>query len=151
MKTAGARRWTVAAAAGLALLALPLCAQTSRVFRDGNAWVEETTGILPSGREFRATTDMGALQVKGSGTQVSYVVRKRSMADSEEAARKQFEQFRITAGKLGEVVILEGRVVGRNINRLTADFVVQIPRLAARKSLDRHDRTSNKPDGSGQH
>ena len=50
----------------------------SRVFRDGNGWVEETTGILPPGREFRALTDLGALQVQGTASQVSYVVRKRS-------------------------------------------------------------------------
>ena len=65
----------------LMAVAIPLCAQTPRVFRDGNSWVEETTGTLPAGREFRAFTDMGSVQVQGSGTQVSYVVRKRSYAN----------------------------------------------------------------------
>jgi hypothetical protein len=136
MKTASLRRWRVAAAAGLALITAPLWAQTSRVFREGNTWVEETTGTLPPGREFRALTDMGALQVQGSGTQVSYVVRKRSTEATEQAARKQFEQFRITASKLGEAVIIEGRAMGRNLNRLAADFVVQIPRLTPTVKAD---------------
>jgi hypothetical protein len=56
-------------------------------------------------------------------------VRKRSTASTEGEARKQFEQLRITASKLGDAVILEGRTMGRNLNRLAAEFVVQIPRL----------------------
>ena len=70
------------------------------------------------------------MQVQGSGsTQVSYVVRKRSSESTEQAARKEFEQLRITASKLGDVVVLEGRAVSRNVTRMAADFVVQIPRL----------------------
>jgi hypothetical protein len=107
----------------------PLWAQSSRVFREGNTWVEETTGALPAGREFRALTDLGSLQVQGNATQVTYVVKKRSTEATEEAARRQFEQLRITASKMGDAVVLEGRVMGKNINRLAADFVVQIPRL----------------------
>jgi hypothetical protein len=122
-------RRNVAAAAIVTMLGVPLWAQTARVFRDGNVWVEETTGTLPAAREFRALTDMGSLQVQGSATQVTYVVRKRSSADSEAAARKQFEQLRITASKIGDVVVLEGHVMGRSVNRLAADFAVQIPRL----------------------
>ena len=109
-------------------LSLPLCAQQSRVFRDGNSWVEETTGTLPAGREFREFTDLGSVQVQGNAAQMSYVVRKRSFADSEAAARRQFEQLRISANKSGEGVVLEGRLGGRNVNQMTADFVVQIPR-----------------------
>jgi DUF4097 and DUF4098 domain-containing protein YvlB len=109
------------------VLAIPLCAQT-RVFRDGNSWIEETTGSLPAGREFRAFTEIGSFQVQGSATQVSYVVRKRSFADSEEAARRQFEQLRFSASKAGDAVVLEGQLTGRNHNRLTADIAVQIPR-----------------------
>jgi DUF4097 and DUF4098 domain-containing protein YvlB len=110
-------------------LAVPLWAQSARVFRDGNTWVEETTGTLPPGHEFRTFTDLGSLQVQGNASQVTYVVRKRSNAGSEDAARRQFEQLRITATKVGDLVVLEGRLVGRNVNRMAADFMVQIPRL----------------------
>ena len=123
------RRGSILAIALAALLAAPLWAQTSRVYRDGDVWVEETTGTLPAGREFRALTDMGSLEVQGNATQVQYVVRKHSNAASEDAARKQFEQLRITATKVGDAVVLEGRVIGRDVNRLAADFAVQIPRL----------------------
>ena len=124
-----ARRWKILAAAGLTLLTAPIWAQSSKVYRDGAMWVEETTGTLPAGREFRAQTDIGSLQVQGTASQVTYVVRKRCTADTEEAARKQFDQLRVTATKVGDAVVLEGRVLSRNINRLAAEFAVQIPRL----------------------
>jgi len=129
LRMAGKGRRKVVAAAVLTMLAAPLWAQSSRVFREGNSWVEETTGTLPAGREFRALTDLGSLQVQGSAAQVTYVVRKRSTADTEEAARKQFGQLRITASKIGDAVVLEGRFMGRSVNRVAADFAVQIPRL----------------------
>jgi hypothetical protein len=62
--------------------AVPLWAQQSKVYREGNAWIEETTGTMPPGREFRVNTDMGSVQVQGNSPQVSYVIRKRSFAAS---------------------------------------------------------------------
>ncbi len=115
---------------------LPLWAQNSRVFRDGNSWVEETTGTLPAGREFRAQTPIGSFQVQGTAAQVSYVVRKRCYADTEEAARKQFQQLKFTATKAGDVVTMEGRLMGRNLGRLSADIAVQIPRLTQVVKVD---------------
>jgi len=101
------RRGQVVAAVVLLMLAAPLWAQSSRVFREGNTWVEETTGTLPAGHEFRALTDLGSLQVQGTATQVTYVVRKRSMAESEQTARKQFEQLHVTASKVGDAVAVK--------------------------------------------
>ncbi len=123
------RRWKLTVAASLVVLTVPALAQSSRVFRDGDAWVEETTGTLPPGHEFRAQTDLGSVQVQGDASQVTYVVRKRSTENTEAAARRQFDQLRVTARRVGDAVVLEGRVMGRNMNRMAADFVVQIPRL----------------------
>ncbi len=128
IEAARGRWWSNSVWALMVALAIPLCAQNSRVFREGNSWVEETTGSLPAGREFRAFTELGSFHVQGNAAQVSYVVRKRSFADTEEAARKQFEQLRISASKTGDTVVMDGRLLGRNYNRLTADIAVQIPR-----------------------
>ena len=136
--TAWVRRWKIAVAAGLVAVTLPALAQTSKVFRDGNAWVEETTGTLPPGREFRALTDLGSVDVQGNASQVTYVVRKRSNESTEALARKQFEQLRITASKVGDAVVLEGRMMGRDVNRMAADFVVQIPRLTQMVKAETH-------------
>ena len=128
-EAAGGRRWSTSALALLMAVAIPLCAQTSRVFREGNSWVEETTGSLPAGRELRAFTDLGSVQVVGNAAQVSYVVRKRSFAANEELARRQFAQLRFAANKAGDSVVLEGRLTGHNLDRLTANIAVQVPRL----------------------
>ena len=121
------RRWMVAAAT--LALAAPLWAQAPKIVRDGDFWVEETTGTLSAGHEFRSVVDIGSLLVEGNSSQISYVVRKRARASSEEEARRQFEQLRISATKVGDAVILEGRLLSRSVNRLSADIVVEIPRM----------------------
>jgi DUF4097 and DUF4098 domain-containing protein YvlB len=127
-RATGSRK-SIAVAALLAMaVAIPVWAQQSRVYRDGNSWVEETTGTLPASRQVRITTDVGSVQVQGSSSRVTYVIRKRSYAPSEEAARRQFEQMRISAVKNGEGAFIEGRLANRNLSRFNAEFVVQIPR-----------------------
>ena len=46
----------------LATLAwLPLAAQSSKIYRDGNGWVEEISGTLPAARTVRVHTEMGSI------------------------------------------------------------------------------------------
>ncbi len=113
-------------------VALPVLAQQSRIYRDGNSWVEEITGTLPAARELHVTTDLGSVQVQGNSPHVSYIIRKRSYAPSQEAARRQFEQLRISSGKNGDSDILEGKLASKNLQQFGAEFLVQVPRdLAA--------------------
>jgi DUF4097 and DUF4098 domain-containing protein YvlB len=107
---------------------LPVCAQQSRIYRDGNSWVEEITGTMPTAREMHVTTDLGSVQVQGNAPRVSYVIRKRSYAGSEKDARKQFEQFRISAVKAGDSDALEGKAGKKTLARFGAEFIVQVPR-----------------------
>jgi len=109
-------------------LAVPLVAQQSRVYRDGNSWVEEVTGNLPAGRELRVNTDLGSVQVQGNAPRLSYTIRKRSYAATEGAARKQFEQLRISAAKAGDSAVIEGKVLTRNLSRFGAEIILQVPR-----------------------
>ncbi len=127
-RAAGTSRWKAAMMLLAVAVAAPLWAQQSRVYREGNAWIEETTGTMPAGREVRVNTDMGSVQVQGNSPQVTYVIRKRSFASSEEGARRQFEQLRISVAKNAERDSIEGRLLGKNLNRFNADFVVQVPR-----------------------
>jgi hypothetical protein len=109
-------------------VAVPLWAQQSKVYREGNSWIEETTGTMPPGREVRVNTDLGSVQVQGKSQNVTYVIRKRCVAGSEEAARQQFQQLRISVVKTAERDSIEGRLLNRNLNRFNAEFVVQVPR-----------------------
>jgi hypothetical protein len=108
-------------------MAIPLWAQQSRTYRDGNSWVEEVTGSLPAAREIHVSTDLGSVQVQGNAPRVSYIIRKRSYASSEKAAQRQFEEMRISAGKYGEGDSIEGRTK-KNLQHFGVEFVVQVPR-----------------------
>ncbi len=115
-------------AVALLAIVVPLCAQQSRIYREGGAWIEETTGAMAPGREVHVNTDMGSVQVQGNSPQVTYMIRKRSFAPTEEAARRQFEQLHISVAKSAERNSIEGRLLGRNLNRFNAEFIVQVPR-----------------------
>ena len=115
------------AAVFLFSIALPLVAQQSRVYRDGNSWVEEIIGSMPAARELRVVTDLGSVQVQGNSSRVSYVIRKRSYAVNQEAARRQFEQLRVSAVKIGESDSIEGKLGKKNLARFGAEFIVQVP------------------------
>lgn len=107
---------------------LPLAAQQSRIYRDGNSWVEEITGTMPAARELRVFTDLGSVEVQGNSPHIAYVIRKRSYLPSQEAARRQFEQLRTSAIKIGESDTIEGKAAAKNLARLGAEFIVQVPR-----------------------
>jgi len=109
-------------------LALPLVAQQSRMYRDGNCWVEEITGAMPAARELRVNTDVGSVQVQGNAPRVSYVIRKRSYATAQPAARKQFEQMHISTMRAGDSDVVEGKLVSRNQLRFGVEFILQVPR-----------------------
>ncbi|MBZ5513005.1 MAG: DUF4097 domain-containing protein [Acidobacteriia bacterium] len=119
-------------AATIVIAALPVFAQTSnsssRIYRDGNAWVEEITGSMPAPASLRVNTDMGAITVQG-GTQndVTYTIRKRIHGGSEEAARRDLAGFGVSAAKRGDAAVIEGTTERRH-GRLSVEFHVQVPR-----------------------
>ncbi len=116
--------------ASLALLAIgvPLWAQAPRVYRDGNSWVEEVKGTLPPARELHVFTDIGSVQVQGNSPRITYLIRKRSYAPTEELARRQFDQFRVTDGKTGETDAIQGKITSKQLARFGTEFIVQTPR-----------------------
>jgi len=110
-------------------MAVPLAAQTGKVYRDGSYWVEEITGTLSGARSLRVRTDAGSVNVQGgSQTGFTYTVRKRVRAGSEESARRELSGFRITAGIRGATATIEGDAERRNYNNFSVDFTVNAPR-----------------------
>ena len=108
--------------------AVPALAQQSRMYREGNAWVEEVTGTIADARQLKVQTDVGSVQVQG-GTQneIQYVIKKRSYTGSEEDARRSFEHFKITATRRGDMAMFEGNSEGRS-HKFNADFNFTVPR-----------------------
>src|SRR5258708_6717986 len=106
---------------------LAAMAQSSapRVYRAGSEWVEETTGTMTAGKVVRVKTTAGSIKVQGGDqNNVTYVIRKRVRARSEEAAQREFALLRSSALISGEGVLL--RVDGGK-SRGSADFDLRVP------------------------
>jgi DUF4097 and DUF4098 domain-containing protein YvlB len=103
----------------------------SKVYREGNSWVEEISGSLPPAKSLKLSADAGAVRVEGeSQSNITYVIKKRAYASSEEEARRQFERLRISAASQGDTAMIRGQSpaspgYGRS---LSADFDVHCPR-----------------------
>jgi hypothetical protein len=117
--------------------ALPILAQSSRVYREGNAWVEEITGSLPPARNLKVTTNIGSVTVNGGAqNEIRYTIHKRAYVSSEEAARREFQQFSVTAAKRGDFAIFEGNWEGARPRKFNADFNLAVPRDLALAKLN---------------
>ncbi|HZR27867.1 MAG TPA: DUF4097 family beta strand repeat-containing protein [Terriglobales bacterium] len=114
-------------------------AQEAKVYRDGEAWVEETTGSLPAQRNLRLTTNFGSVHIQGgTANNVTYTVKKRVYTSSEQEARRAFELIHISASTQGDTVNLRGQGpsnYGRG-RSYSADFDIHTP-----KELDVYART----------
>ena len=103
-------------------------AQQTRVFQDGNGWIEERTGTLPVAKNLRVRVDVGAVRVHGGGQAITYVIRTRACTSSEESARKIFSQYRINASNRGEAAWVTGEWTGRGQRKFSGEFILEVPR-----------------------
>src|SRR5256885_7825492 len=115
----------------ITVAALTCAAQQSKVYQEGDSWVEEVSGTLAQpAHNLKLITDMGSVHVQGgSQGNFSYTVRKRVRATSEQEARRAFEMIRVSAGAQGDWAWIRGQASERQRTRsFSADFIVQVPR-----------------------
>ena len=87
----------VGLASALALLTSLAAAQETRVSREGGAWGQEVTGSLSGVKVLRVKVDMGSVIVRGGQQQeINYVVHTNFGNSSEQDARRQFDQYKVT-------------------------------------------------------
>src|SRR5258708_13242451 len=121
-----------------------------RVYRSGSEWIEESTGSLAAGKTVRVKTTAGAIKAQGGEqNNVTYVVRKRVCASSEESARKEFSLMRLSASSYGDIAFLRAES-GRRLSHVSADFGVHVPYHTALLKLDTDGGNVNAPNISGQ-
>ena len=133
----------VGLAAVLALL-VPLAvvpkswAQETHVTREGGTWGQEITGSLAAVKNLRVKVDMGSVVVRGGQQQaINYVVHTHFGNSSEQEARHQFEQYKITAYVKGDTAWIVGDWQGgRRPRHSSAEFSVTIPREMALVKLE---------------
>ncbi len=111
--------------AALASLAL---SQETRVYREGNNWVQEMTGNLGAAKNLRAKLASGSVRVQGgSQSGITYVIHRKAYTSSEQQARREFESYRISAAVKGDTAWIVAESGGRD-RRCSDDFVINVPR-----------------------
>jgi DUF4097 and DUF4098 domain-containing protein YvlB len=130
--------------AGMLALLAPLAfvprgwAQETHVTREGGSWGQEISGSLAAVKNLRVKVDMGSVVVRGGQQQgINYVVHTRFGTSSEQEARRQFEQYKITAYVKGDTAWIVGDWQGgRQPKHCSSEFSVMVPREMALLKLE---------------
>lgn len=125
------RKRQVAGLAAVSMLAvvLPVGAQTSKIYREGNAWVEEITGSVPAPESLRVKTEAGSVEVEGGPqSELTYSVKKRVYVASESAARNYLKSFHVSVAKRGKAAFVDGSWAGARVPKFMTEFSLKVPR-----------------------
>jgi len=122
----------------LALLAPVLEAQETHISHDDGNWTQEVTGSLGAVKTLRVKVDMGSVVIHGWQQQgISYVVHTRFGNSSEQEARRQFDQFKVTAYVKGDTAWIVGDWQGgRRPHHFSGEFNINVPREIALVKLE---------------
>ena len=120
------------------VFASPAQAQDVHVSGDGDSWGRQITGSLAAVKNLRVKVDMGSVVVRGGEQQgINYVVRTHFDHSSEQEARRQFDQYKITAYVKGDTAWIVGDWQGvRHPRHSSAEFNVTVPREMALVKLE---------------
>jgi len=104
-------------------------AQQTRVYGEGGNWTQEITGSLAAAKNLRVKVDIGSVRVEG-GSQpgISYVIRNHSCTSSEDRARRDFENYKISAYVRGDTAWIVGDWEGGHAHKFSGEFVLNVPR-----------------------
>jgi DUF4097 and DUF4098 domain-containing protein YvlB len=115
-------------AAVLVLMSPLAMAQQSRVYQDNGNWTQDTTGSLSGVKTLRVKVDMGDVHIAGGSQGVSYVVHSHSYKSSEDKARREFDDFKVSAYVRGDTAWIVADWEGGRSRRFSAEFMVNVPR-----------------------
>jgi DUF4097 and DUF4098 domain-containing protein YvlB len=113
-------------------------AQETKVSREGGSWAQEVTGSLAAVKNLRVKVDMGSVVVRGGQQQgINYVVHTKFGTSSEQEARREFEQYKVTAYVKGDTAWITGDWQGgRHPRHFSGEFSVMVPREMALVKLE---------------
>jgi len=112
------------------LLAMPLAfAQQARVYGEGGNWAQEITGSLAASKNLHLRVDVGSVRVVGGSQQgISYVIHSKAYTSSEEKARSEFQNYKISAFVKGDTAWIVGEWQGSRPRKFSGDFVINVPK-----------------------
>ena len=118
----------IATVGAVLLLVLPAVAQQGRVYGEEGNWTQEITGSLTAVKNLRVKVDMGSVRVVGGSSQgITYTIRNHSES-SENKARREFENYKISAYVRGDTAWIVGDWEGGRARRFSGDFLINVPR-----------------------
>ena len=121
----------------VALLVPLALAQESHISRDGGAWSQEITGTLTAVKNLRVKVDAGSVILRGGQQQaINYMVHTRAKTSSEQDARRQFENFKVTAWVKGDTAWITGDWQGKPPRHFSGEFPINVPREMAWVKLE---------------
>lgn len=128
----------------LALLAPLAVAQETQVSRDGSGWSQVIKGSLAGVKNLRVSIDAGSVAVHGAQRPgIDYSFHMHSNASSEEDARRQFQNYKVSTLIKGDTAWVVGERRGRHSVRIgparmtietgserkfSGEFVINVPR-----------------------
>jgi hypothetical protein len=106
------------------------CQVNTKVFRDGNYWVEEITGSLNAGKGVKLHSALGSVQMRGGNqSNVTYTVRKKLYRTmNEEQAKRAFAMMNVYAKRYPDHVYINADWEGGHVRKLDLEFFVNVPR-----------------------
>lgn len=122
----------------MAFLSLGL-AQETHISRESEGWGEQINGSLAAVKVLRVKVDMGSVVVRGGAQQgINYIAHIRFGNSSEQDARRQFDQYKITAYVKGDTAWIVGDWQGghRQPRHCSSEFSVMVPREMALVKLE---------------
>ena len=123
--------WVLAASA----VAVAQTGNTKFYRGSGNEWIQEVSGTLPASKVVKVKSSAGSIRVQGAQqNNISYVIRERVHAGSEEAARREMNHMKFTTYSSGDAVILRADCEG--YSRGSIDFDVQVPKQTSAMKLE---------------
>lgn len=114
----------------LALIASLAVGQETHITQEGGAWAQQITGSLAAVKNLRVKVDTGSIVIRGGQQQgINYAAHIRFGTSSEQEARRQFEEYKVTAYVKGDTAWIVGDWQGRRQPRhCSSEFSVMVPR-----------------------
>lgn len=112
-----------------AILATLCAAQQTSIQRENGNWTRTTAGSLAGVRNLRIKLEIGSVHVQGGSTQsINYLIHDVSYEGSEERARRQLDNYKISAFVRGDTAWIVGEWVNGSPRRFNSEVTLNVPR-----------------------
>ncbi|MDP9161010.1 MAG: DUF4097 domain-containing protein [Acidobacteriota bacterium] len=102
--------------------------QQGRIFNEGRNWAQEITGSLNGAKNVHIKVDICSVRVEGgSQSGITYTVHSRANPSSEDAARRQFQSYKLNAYVRGDTAWIVSDWQGDRPRKFSGEMVVTVP------------------------